>query len=102
MNPESSDSGKGQAPQPSGPASPLVQEGTAIVLAIRIFDPFILTKPALGIFGLSDSKALEAILPSPVVINPKMLSIVPNLETQEGVIICMLKPFPYEDNHHVP
>ncbi|XP_030923138.1 uncharacterized protein LOC115950024 [Quercus lobata] len=26
----------------------------------------------------------------------------PNLQTQEGVIIRMPKPFPYEDSHHVP
>ena len=31
-----------------------------------------------------------------------MFSIVPNLQTQEGVIICMSKPFPYEDSHRVP
>ena len=31
-----------------------------------------------------------------------MFSIAPNLQTQEGVIICMLKSFPYEDSHRVP
>ena len=31
-----------------------------------------------------------------------MFSIAPNLQTQEGVIIRMSKPFPYEDNHRVP
>ena len=40
-------------------------------------------------------------LPSPMVINPKTFSIAPNLQTQEGVIIRMPKPFPYEDSHHV-
>ena len=37
-----------------------------------------------------------------MVINPKMFSIVPNLQTQEGIIIHMSKLFPYEDSHHVP
>ncbi|KAK9991364.1 hypothetical protein SO802_026349 [Lithocarpus litseifolius] len=72
----SSDSGKGQAPSTIegftsvvlalhavvGPASSSVQEGTAIAPAIQGFDPFILPKPALGIFGVSGSKALKAIL----------------------------------------
>ena len=79
-----------------------VQEGTTIVPAIRGFNPFILPKPASGISGVSGLKAPEAILPSLVVINPKMFSIVPNLQTQEGVIIRMPKPFPYEDSHRVP
>ena len=63
------------------PASSSVQEGTAIVPTFRGFDPLILPKPALGISGVSDSKSLEAILPSLVVINPKMFSIAPNLQT---------------------
>ena len=37
-----------------------------------------------------------------MVINPKVFSIVPNLQTQEGVIIRMPKSFPYEDSHCVP
>ena len=41
-------------------------------------------------------------LPSLVVINPKTFFIAPNLQTQEGVIIRMPKPFPYEDSHRVP
>ena len=36
-----------------------------------------------------------------MVINPKTFSIVPNLQTQEGVIICMPKSFPYKDGHRV-
>ena len=51
---------------------------------------------------VSSSKGLEAILPSPVVINLKMFSILPDLQTQEGVIIRMPKSFPYEDSRHVP
>ena len=47
-------------------------------------------------------ESLEAILPSLVVINPKTFSIMLNLQTQEGVIICMPKLFPYKDNHRVP
>ena len=69
---------------------------------MRGFDPLILPKPASGISGVSSSKALEAVLPSLVVINLKMFSIVPNLQTQEGVIICMPKSFCYEDSHRVP
>ena len=47
-------------------------------------------------------KAFEAILLSPVVINSRMFSIAPNLQTQEGVIIHMPKPFLYKDSHRVP
>ena len=68
-------------PAVARPASSLVQEGTAIVPTFRGFDPLILPKPALGISGVSDSKSLEAILPSLVVINPKMFSIAPNSQT---------------------
>ena len=112
----SSDSGKGQVsraiggfvplvlalPVVTGPTLSLIQEGIAIVLAIRGFDPLILPKHAFGIFGVSGLKALEAILPSLMVINPKTFSIAPNLQTQEGVIIHMPKPFLYEDSHRVP
>ena len=115
-DPGSSNSGKGQAlPAIKGfthlvlalstvarPASLSLQERTAIVLAIRGFDPLILPKSALGIFGVSGLKALVTILPSLVVINPKTFSIAPNLRTQEGIIICMPKSFPYEDSHRVP
>ena len=41
-------------------------------------------------------------LPSPVVINPKTFFVAPNLQTQEGVITRMPKPFPYKDSHCVP
>ena len=115
-NSGSSDSGKGQAPPTirgftllvlalpaiTRPTSSSVQEGIAIVPAIRGFDPFILPKPASRISRVANSKALEAMLPSLVVINPKTFFIVPNLQTQEGVIIRMLKSFPYEDSHRVP
>ncbi|KAL0008549.1 hypothetical protein SO802_010051 [Lithocarpus litseifolius] len=116
VNPGSSDSGKGQVPPAIGRFVPLVlalpavialasspiREGTAIVPAIRGFDPFIMPKPALGISRVSGSKALKAILPGLVVINPKTFSIAPNLQTQEGVIIRMPKPFPYKDSYRVP
>ena len=111
----SSDLGKGQVlpaiegftplvlalPIVIGPASSSVQNGTAIAPTIRGFDPLILPKPTSRISRISDSKALEAMLPSPMVINSKTFSIAPNLQTQEGVIICMPKPFPYEDSHCV-
>ena len=95
MGPGSSDSGKGQVlptiegfitlvlalPVVTGPPSPLAQEGTAIIPAIRGFDPLILPKPASEIFRVSNSKALKAILLSSVVINSKTFSIAPNLQT---------------------
>ncbi|KAK9991456.1 hypothetical protein SO802_026441 [Lithocarpus litseifolius] len=46
-------------------------------------------------------KALEAALPNPIIISPKMFSLVPNLQNQEGVVIRMPKPFPYKDSHRV-
>ena len=116
MDQRSSNLGKGQAPPTIEGFTPLVlallvvvelatsliQEGIAIFPTIQGFNPLILIKPASGISGVSDSKALEAILPSLVVINPKTFSIASNLQTQEGVIICMPKLFPYEDIHRVP
>ena len=89
-------------PTITGPTSSSIQEGTTIVPAIRGFDALILPKTTSGISRVSDSKALEAILPSPVVINLKMFSIVPNLQTQKSIIICMSKPFLYKDNHPIP
>jgi len=89
-------------PAVAEPASLSVQEGIAIVPAIRGFDPLILSKPTSRVFGVSGLKALEAILPSLVVINPKTFSIAPNLQTQEGVIIRLPKLFPYKDSHRVP
>ena len=64
-----------------GPASPSAQEGTALVPTIRGFDPFILPKHASEISRVYGSKALEAILPSLVLINLKTFSIAPNLQT---------------------
>ena len=85
-----------------GPTSSSIQKGTAIVPTIQGFDPLILPKPTSRISGVCSSKALEAILPSLVVINSKMFFITPSLQTQEGIIIRMTKPFPYEDSHRVP
>ena len=76
-DPRSSDLGKGQAPPTIGGFTPLVlalpavtvlasssiQEGTTIVFAIRGFNPLFLPKPASRESGVSDLKALEAILP---------------------------------------
>ena len=107
----SSNFGKGQAPPAIKGFTPLnlalpvvielasssVQEGTAIIPAIQGFDPLILPKSTSRISKVSSSKTLEAILPSPVVINLKMFCTTPNLQTQEGVINRMPKPFPYED-----
>ncbi|KAK9997908.1 hypothetical protein SO802_017511 [Lithocarpus litseifolius] len=69
-------------PAVTGPASSSVQEGTTIIPAIQGFDPLILPKSASGIFGVSGSKALEAMLLSSVVINPKTFFIAFNLQTQ--------------------
>ena len=86
VNPRSSDSGKGEVlstirgftplvlalPVVTRLTSLLIQEGAAIALAIRGFDHLILPKFASRVSGVSGSKALEAILPSPMVINLKM------------------------------
>ena len=85
-----------------GPASSSIQQGTAIILAIRGFNPLILPRPASGISRVSGLKALEAMLPSPVVIYPNTFFIAPNLQTQKGVIIRISKPFFYEDSHRIP
>ena len=85
-----------------GPASSSFQQGTAIILAIRGFNPLILPRPASGISRVSGLKALEAMLPSPVVIYPNTFFIAPNLQTQKGVIIRISKPFFYEDSHRIP
>ena len=50
----------------------------------------------------SSPKALEVTQPSPIIINPKMFSLAPNLQTREGLLIRMLEPFPYKDSHSVP
>ena len=84
------------------PSPRFIQKGTPIVPAIRGFYPLILPKPIQGKSRAPSLKALEATLPSPVIISPKMFSLVPNLQTQEGVVICMLKPFLYQDSHRVP
>ena len=58
-------------------------------------------RPTSEISGVSGSKALKVILVSLVVINLKMFSVAPNLQTQDGIIIRMLKSFPYKDRHRV-
>ncbi|KAL0010899.1 hypothetical protein SO802_006007 [Lithocarpus litseifolius] len=76
--------------------------GTPIVLAIPGFDPLVLPRSIQGISEAPGPKALEATLPSPVIISLKMFSLAPNLQTQKGVVIRMPKPFPYKDSHLVP
>ena len=78
------------------------QEGILAVPAIQGFDPLVLPRSIQGISRATSLKALEAALPSPVIISPKMFSLVPNLRNQEGVVIRMPKPFPYKDSHRVP
>lgn len=56
-----------------------VQKGTPIILVIRGFNPFVLPKPIQGIFEASGLKTLEATLPNPIIISPKMLFLAPNL-----------------------
>ena len=74
------------------PSPEFVQKGTPVVRAIQGSDPLNLPKPIQGIFGAPGPKALEAALPS----------LAPNLQTQEGLVIRMRKPFLYKDNHRVP
>ena len=83
------------------PSLGFILKGTHVIPTIRGFDPIILPKPIQGIFRAPGPKALEATLPSSVIISSKMFSLVPNLQTQEGVVICMPKSFPYQDSHHV-
>ena len=78
------DLGKGQAPSTIKGFTPLVlallvvarlisssiQEGTAIVPAIRGFDPLILPKLALGISRVSSLKALDSFRPLKQLIKP--------------------------------
>lgn len=78
------------------PTTRFVQKGTPFVPTIRGFNPLILPKPIQGISGALDPKALEDALPSPVIINAKMFSLELNLQTQEGMVIYMPKPFPYK------
>ena len=94
----SSDSGEGENPSTIGGFVPLVLALPAVIGPASPLDPFIMPKPISGISRVSGLRALEAILLSPVVINPKTFSIAPNLQTQEGVTIRMQKPFPYEDS----
>ena len=58
-----------------------VQKGTPIVPVIRGFNPLVLPKPIQVISKAPGPKALEAALPSPVIISPKMFSLAPNLQT---------------------
>ena len=78
------------------------QKETPIVPAIWCFDPLVLPMPIKGISEAPSPKALEAALPSLVFIDSKIFSLVPNLQTQEGMVIHLLKPFPYKDSHRVP
>ena len=78
------------------------QKGILAVPAIQGFNPLVLPRSIQGISKAIGLKALEAALPSPVIISPKMFSLVPNLRNQEGVVIRMPKPFPNKDSHLVP
>ena len=69
---------------------------------IQGFDPLILLRSIQGISGALSPKALEAALPSPIIISPKMFSLAPNRQTQEGVVIRMPKTFLYKGSHCVP
>ena len=78
------------------------QKGNPIVPTIWCFDPLVLPMPIEGISEAPSPKALEAALPCLVFIDPKIFSLVPNLQTQEGMVIHLLEPFPYKDSHCVP
>ena len=84
------------------PSLRFIQKGTHVVPAIRGFDSLILPRSIQGISWAPGLKALEVSLPSLVIISPKMFSLAPNLQTQEGMVIRMPKLFRYKDNHRVP
>ena len=79
-----------------------LQKGTSVIPTIPGFDPLVLPKFIQGISEAFGPKAFEAALPSPVIIGSKMFSLAPNLQTQEGEVICLPKPFPYKDSHRIP
>lgn len=89
---------------PTIPESSLgfIQKGTPVVPAIQGFNPLVLPRFTLRISGVHGPKALDTALPSQVIISPKMFSLALNLQTQEGVIIRMPKPFLCKDSHRVP
>ena len=84
------------------PSLGFIQKGTLVVPYIQDFNPLILPKPIQGISSAPSPKALESSLPSPIIINLKMFSLEPNLQTQESMVIHMLNPFPYPDSHYIP
>ena len=88
-------------PTVAEPSPGFIEKGTPIVPTIRGFDPLVLPRSILGISRMPRPKALDIALPSLVVINLKMFSLAPNMQTQEDVIIHKPKPFPYKDSHHV-
>ena len=76
------------------PSPRFIKKGTSVIPNIRGFDPLVLPSSIQGISRAPSPNVLEAALPIPVIINPKMFSVAPNLQTQEGVVIRMLKiPF---------
>ena len=84
------------------PSLEFIQKGILVVPAIRGFDPLVLPRSIQGISGAPSLKSLEVTLPGLVIISPKMFSLVPNLQTQEGMVIRMPKPFPFQDSYCVP
>ena len=56
------------------PSLGFVQRGIPIVPTIQGFDPLVLPRSIQGIFGALGPIALEAALPSPVIIGRKMFS----------------------------
>ena len=58
-----------------------IQKGTHVLPTIQGFDPIIRPKPIQGISRATSPKALEAALPNLVIINSKMFSLAPNLQT---------------------
>jgi len=78
-----------------------IQKGTPVDPAIRGFDPSVLPSSIQGISKAPSPKALEVVLPSPVITGPTMFFMAPNLQIQEGVVIRMPKPFPYKESHRV-
>jgi len=89
-------------PRITEPSPIFVQKGTPVIPTIRGFDPLVLPKSVQEISKALSQKVLEAALPSLVIIGPRMFSLAPNLQAQEGMVIHMPKPFPYKDSRRVP
>ena len=68
-------------PRIINPSPGVVQKGTLCCPYHSRFDPLVLPKPIQRISRVPSPKSLEAALPSPIAIGPKMFSLDLNLQT---------------------